>query len=103
MALAGGAAAQDVAAPLSDEAPLRMRAERCGGAVLVALSQGPSPVLARALRALTFAAMAEGARSEDAQAGMVAWAGAYAGARDAPAVLRRDRPDCLRLAERLAR
>ncbi|TFL19955.1 hypothetical protein [Jannaschia formosa] len=100
--LATPAAAQTVTAPLATDAPLRDRAERCGGVVILALSQGPSPVLTTSLRTLAFAAMGQGARSEDAQRAMIAWADAYVAAGDGLATFREDRPACLRLAESLA-
>jgi hypothetical protein len=102
LALVAPAAAQTVEAPFAEDAPLRTRAERCGGVVVLALSQGPSPVLARSLRTLAFAAMGEGAKSEDAQRAMIAWADAYVAAEGGLAIFREDRPRCLALAEGLA-
>jgi hypothetical protein len=76
----------------------RDRIERCGGVVILAISQGPSPVLVRSLRTLAFAAMSEGAKSEDAQQAMAAWADAYVATEGGLAIFRQDRPRCLALA-----
>ncbi|MEM8849447.1 MAG: hypothetical protein AAGE03_05360 [Pseudomonadota bacterium] len=88
---------------IDPDTPLRVQAERCGGVVILAISQATTPGLQDALRALTFTAMGEGGRSEDVQAAMIAWAGAYAAPEAAPRTSRffaEDRAFCLALAAR---